>query len=433
MLLKSTYKCVFVLLSINYILVDFITNQKPTKMTSQKTERLHALDSLRAIMMMLGIVLHSANTYVVADYGASWPLKDPLSTSLYLDWISSFVHAFRMPIFFVVAGFFASLLFHERSSTKMIKNRVNRILLPFLVFVVLLWPLVTISFTYSNIIFAGGSNALSTALATFSQPSAFIPGHTMHLWFLYYLVLFSITSYIIGLLFNKLPWFTSKSSQLVSFIIQRPLLKIVVFALITFFLLLTMNRSWVATSLSFTPDFNTYIFYAFFYFFGWVLFKSKSLLSSFMNYDWVFSILGMILFTTYFLMDKSVLSLEVIMAIKSINVWLFIFGFTGLFIRFASTHSAVMRYVSDSSYWVYLLHLPLTAFLPGLLLGIAIPAFLKFVLVMSGTAFICFATYHYFVRASFVGKFLNGRKYSRKLKDIKPMVPLNETLKTANA
>ncbi|NCQ58035.1 MAG: 2,3,4,5-tetrahydropyridine-2,6-carboxylate N-succinyltransferase, partial [Flavobacteriales bacterium] len=54
-------------------------------MNSQKTERLHALDSLRAIMMMLGIVLHSSNTYVVADYGASWPLKDPISTSLYLD------------------------------------------------------------------------------------------------------------------------------------------------------------------------------------------------------------------------------------------------------------------------------------------------------------------------------------------------------------
>ena len=122
-------------------------------MNPQKTERLHALDSLRAIMMMLGIVLHSSNTYVIADYGASWPLKDPGSTSLIMDWLSSFIHAFRMPIFFVVAGFFASLLFHERSATKMIKNRVNRILLPFLIFVVVLWPLVMIGFGYSNVIF----------------------------------------------------------------------------------------------------------------------------------------------------------------------------------------------------------------------------------------------------------------------------------------
>ena len=64
------------------------------------------------------------------------------------------------------------------------------------------------------------------------------------------------------------------------------------------------------------------------------------------------------------------------MLAKGINVWLFIFGFTGLFIRYASQHSAIMRYVSDSSYWVYLLHLPLTAFIPGLIAGIAMPAFI---------------------------------------------------------
>ena len=391
-------------------------------MNSHKTERLHALDSLRAIMMMLGIVLHSSNTYVLADYGASWPLKDPISTAGYMDWISSFVHAFRMPIFFVVAGFFASLLFHERSSTKMIKNRVHRILLPFLVFVVLLWPLVGIAFGYSNIVFAEGSNPLASASERFSNVHAFIPERTMHLWFLYYLVLYSITSFIVGLIFKQLPWFTNKSSQLFSIIIQKPLLKVLVFSAITLCILIIMNRSWVATSLSFIPDLNTFIFYAFFYFFGWILFKSKSYLSSFMTYDWAFTILGLAVFTVYFLMDTSSLPIQVIMIIKSINVWLFIFGFTGLFIRYASNHSSVMRYVSDSSYWVYLLHLPLTAFIPGLISEWSMPAFFKFFIVMSGTALVCFITYHYFVRSTFVGAFLNGRKYSKKITDIKSPV-----------
>ena len=254
----------------------------------------------------------------------------------------------------------------------------------------------------------------------------------MHLWFLYYLVLFSIFSFIVGLTFKKLPWFTNKSSKLFTFIIQKPILKVLIFSLITFLLLLLMNRTWVATSLSFTPDFNTFIFYAFFYFFGWILFKSKSYLNSFMTYDWVFTILGLILFTSYFLIDTSSISLELIMVIKSVNVWLFVFGFTGLFIRYASKHSAMMRYVSDSSYWVYLLHLPLTAFLPGLILGLALPAFLKFVIVMTGTAFVCFATYQYFVRSTFIGKFLNGRTYSKKLKDIKSEAIAQVAIKTVN-
>jgi len=152
-----------------------------------------------------------------------------------------------------------------------------------------------------------------------------------------------------------------------------------------------------------------------------------------MAYDWMFTILGLILFTSYFLMDTSNISLQLIMAIKSVNVWLFIFGFIGLFLRYGSKHSIVMRYVSDSSYWVYLLHLPLTAFLPSLILGFAIPAFLKFVLVMTGTALVCFVSYHYMVRSSFIGKFLNGRTYSRKLKDIKSEPIINGSVKKVNA
>jgi hypothetical protein len=66
-----------------------------------------------------------------------------------------------------------------------------------------------------------------------------------------------------------------------------------------------------------------------------------------------------------------------------------------------------------------LLHLPLTALIPGLIGDWALPVLLKFTIVVSMTSFICFVTYHYLVRSTFIGEFLNGRKYSRKLSDIK--------------
>ena len=180
-----------------------------------------------------------------------------------------------------------------------------------------------------------------------------------------------------------------------------------------------MQRTWVATSLSFIPDFNTYLFYAFFYFFGWILFKSKTYLNTFLKYDWIFLISGIVIFTVYFLMDTESWSLELITAIKAVNVWLLIYGFTGIFMRYGSGHSAIMRYVSDSSYWVYLLHLPLTALLPAFMVDLPVSGFIKFLMVASLTSMICFVTYHYLIRSSFVGKFLNGRSYSRSLKDIK--------------
>jgi glucan biosynthesis protein C len=68
-----------------------------------KTERLHSLDSLRAIMMLLGLVIHSSITYGIYEYGDTWVLKDPSSNSILNDRIVFFIHSFRMQIFFVVS------------------------------------------------------------------------------------------------------------------------------------------------------------------------------------------------------------------------------------------------------------------------------------------------------------------------------------------
>ncbi|MBT8448902.1 MAG: 2,3,4,5-tetrahydropyridine-2,6-carboxylate N-succinyltransferase, partial [Gammaproteobacteria bacterium] len=133
---------------------------------------------------------------------------------------------------------------------------------------------------------------------------------------------------------------------------------------------------------------------------------------------WLYAIAGTVIFTIYHNVDNDLMSTEVHALIKSSTVWLFLFGFTGLFIRYFSEHSAKMRYVSDSAYWVYLLHLPLTAFLPGVVAGLPLPDVVKFLLVVIGTGIVCFSTYHLFVRNTFIGQFLNGRKYTRKISDI---------------
>jgi glucan biosynthesis protein C len=101
--------------------------------TSRK-DRIHGLDALRAIMMLLGLVLHSAVTYSPKDYGAAWPLKDPLNTSTLFDILADFIHVFRMPLFFVIAGFFGALLFYDRSPRRMVVNRLQRVVLPGIVF-----------------------------------------------------------------------------------------------------------------------------------------------------------------------------------------------------------------------------------------------------------------------------------------------------------
>jgi hypothetical protein len=103
------------------------------------------------------------------------------------------------------------------------------------------------------------------------------------------------------------------------------------------------------------------------------------------------------------------------MALNAIIVWCFVFGITGLFVRYCSGHWVPMRFVSDASYWFYLVHLPLTALGAGLLIGSGLPAGIKFLLVLAGTTVVCWVTYSYAVRSTFVGRFLNGRRYPRTL------------------
>lgn len=370
--------------------------------------------------MMLGIVLHSVITYIGGEPYDAWPIRDLNNYNTNLEWVNGIIHVFRMPIFMVVAGFFAALLFYERGRRQMFKNRMQRITLPFIVFVVLLFIPVTGGMSYTLKVFASNPDALLETMAEFGSFWSYIPNRTMHLWFLYYLIMFSVASFALGLLFKSWPKLSSKINKVYRAVFEKPLLRLVVFSLMTVVVLIIMNRYWVNTSTSFVPDWGTFIFYFYFYMMGWLLYKSKDLLSSFKTYDWQYTFLGTALFTWYFFTDTSELSIYIIMIIRSLSCWLLILGITGLFIRFGSNHSPRMRYISDSSYWVYLLHLPLTIIIPALIADWNLPGSIKFLLVTLLTTIICFLTYHYFVRSTFIGKFLNGRRYSRKIRDITP-------------
>ena len=325
-----------------------------------------------------------------------------------------------MPIFFVVAGFFGSMLFYERQPLQMVKNRISRIVFPFIVFLFLLWPLTIFAFGYTEAVFSQVENPFETALASLSNFLDFIPKTTSHLWFLYYLSLITGATVIFALLLKNIPKWTQRINKIFDWLIQRPFIRVLFFSVLTFILLTILGTSMVDASISLIPDLNTFTYYLFFYLIGWVLFKSKHNLDTLVRYDWAFTALAIVLATIQGLTIQST-GLEpngnssLLILYSSVVVCLFMFGVTGLFIRYTSKHSVRMRYISDASYWVYLIHLPLTAILPAFIWKLQLPAVAKFLIVLSLTALICFSSYHYLVRSTFIGKFLNGRKYPRKI------------------
>ena len=97
--------------------------------------RRHDLDALRAIAMLLGIALHGLLAYT----GFPWAVQDT-NQAPWLGAVFAMIHGFRMPLFFLVSGFFTAMLWRKRGLKSLIKHRFNRILIPCLVGLVTVIP-----------------------------------------------------------------------------------------------------------------------------------------------------------------------------------------------------------------------------------------------------------------------------------------------------
>jgi len=90
--------------------------------------------------------------------------------------------------------------------------------------------------------------------------------------------------------------------------------------------------------------------------------------------------------------------------------WMMTFGLMGLFRRLLTKVNYSIRYISDSSYWLYLAHLPLIIGAQMLVRDWPMPAIGKFTLVCGVVTALLLLTYQTLVRDRWLGRFLNGPK-----------------------
>ncbi len=104
---------------------------------SAVTAREHHWDSLRAFLMLLGIPYHAAMVY---HSRILWDVQSPDKSEL-LTFVSGVLVSFRMPAFFIVAGYFAAMMLEKRPAAEWLQGRLIRLGIPFLTGLVLLAPL----------------------------------------------------------------------------------------------------------------------------------------------------------------------------------------------------------------------------------------------------------------------------------------------------
>ena len=109
--------------------------------------RRHDLDALRAFAMLLGIVLHGALAFIPGAWVVTDASVEGDGEAFAL--LTTAIHGFRMPVFFLMSGFFTAMLWRQRSLPAMVRHRAQRILLPLVIATFTVIPLIGVAWSYA--------------------------------------------------------------------------------------------------------------------------------------------------------------------------------------------------------------------------------------------------------------------------------------------
>jgi peptidoglycan/LPS O-acetylase OafA/YrhL len=369
-------------------------------------ERLHALDSLRATAMLLGIVLHAGLS--LSTLPVPWPAHD-VQAGPGFDLMLGFIHGFRMQVFFFLAGFFAHLVWQRMGTRAFLRQRAERIGLPFAAGLVLIIPLIMVIWRWADPVFM--------AMMT-QRPPALLDYPTGHLWFLEMLLF--LYAAMAGLVWcARWPWVAAWAPRVdaaFDWLVRRwykPLL-------------LALPTAWVLASGPFIPEidragmrllpsFGAFIYYGLFFALGCWLHRRLPLLDQLRRWAAVnvaLAVAGFLVFGGLMqALQRGVASAWVPWAALyawALYSWAMTFALTGLFLRFAGGHRPWVRYLADASYWWYLWHIPVLMPLQALIAKSPVNGWLKLAFLLAAAVAVLWPSYHWGVRYTWIGRILNG-------------------------
>ncbi len=385
-------------------------------MTSSEQQSLRhtfgGMSALRAIAMLLGITLHSSMAYLAVPLrDIRWVVKD--TPSFISDIAYWWVHTWRLPLFFFLAGFFAKLTMDRHGAEQFARKRFKRLVVPYIAALLTIGPILYVVFVGGW--YVTGQCSYAQMMQQVPMPPDLQENHfgPVHLWFLQDLIIMSSVYLILCVLMPR-----TENSARERKIGMSPRWWMPIAAAIPTGLLLGSDLSPVVTHHNtFLADSPRLLYFAIYFVSGIVAFQHREWFLEAVRFPTThlllsvpLSIVFLILLRADFHNHQAAVAQLMFGTVVGLIAWLTICGLMGLFLHHWNSEGPKARYIADSSYWMYLCHLPVVAALDVALHWTDIPPIVKFIVVSSVTTVIGLGTYQCFVRYTIIGEHLHGRR-----------------------
>lgn len=374
---------------------------------SAKQSRLDYLDNLRSFALLLGLAFHVAIVYAAIII---YPLRNN-DRSIAFDVFGEWVHLFRMPMFFVLSGYFTERIYLSKTLKEFLKLRALRIILPLIPGIILFAPMQY----YVNALQEGyQGNYLKFLWEEFLLKN---PAPS-HLWFILYLALYTFLYLAVRPLISRIGKFILPSSRYgEEGSEKRPSVKWETLLIagiwctvwtcgINYFFLKDQKYLNIEP-VQFIYDFSFFLFGSF------LIGKESTILKGKTNHLEII-LLGFLAFISFGLFywvstidpywsyfGYTGFGMRILhIFLKCLGGWIWIAFFIRLFQLFFNKTGKLSSYLRESSLPVYLIHHPISLGVGFLVVSTGLSIWIKFSIHIFSVYALTFLVYHFIIRDS---------------------------------
>lgn len=373
--------------------------------------RRYDLDNLRVLLFLLLIMYH------VGMFFCPWSFH--FKNNGIVDWLTGpmlFLNQWRLPLLFVISGMGTAFAMRKRTALEYVKERHVRLLLPFLFGMLVVVPpqvylerIVKLEYTGSYFSFLAGP-AFQGA-----YPEGNLSWH--HLWFILYLLIFSVVFTPLFIYIRKHKEY--RSMQFLRKAVAASPAGIFILA-IPFLIPEFLLKPFFPSTHGLLNDYYNLVHYALFYLSGFLLIHlGDGIRQSVLIYRKVYLISGLITFGILLILfntssESDVYFLSVVKkiepAIVVINIWAWILVCLGYASACLNRSTPLTVYANESVYPLYILHQTVMLIIGFFIYDLSWNVNLKIVLMISGTFLFSLLIYEYCIRRVNLLRILFGLK-----------------------